>query len=565
MDSAAAYSMTLPDEGAAAWDGIAFAGRAVVSIADGRYSFEVFSVSGSGDVVFDFGDGETHTVTFPSGTTNLDGEVVDGYSTPLFRHEYAADGVYEIRVAGALASLGLAGKHRPAGRDQSYSTTNTVVDETSALHDIWHMAVEPERHDMIGWWSVDVAVVDSDHIGWQLPWYEFDDSGNVTSLWNTSGPRKLVMRGLTGSRPIGGVVSGVHHIPTIALFNLEEFWAPNVTEFGATYGVPENSTITPFGFCDNMKVVYVPSLTRITKRVFVSPSATGVKIYAGRLDAIHGEAFGIDASSPDLPTFVTPGHGSVELFCGNTRQEILNLADYPFGADYLKCHCVDVTFDNRGSFWRASDGRRVDSAGRLIDEQGRFVDESGHLVRYHEGLARWITCDEYGFYVDADDMQVDPVTGFWVDRDEHVCDESGRKRDTLGALVDYKYWDPVDGWVTEDSGGNKVDYWSAMHEGSTVLWQFVVDRTGVKVESRKNVVLTGTTYEEDDPRRGTFMALEPTVDGFVDYYDASGFLRARERTDLDTGTTLVYSVVYSGWRSWQLDLYSTSGGEEVEP
>ena len=244
--------MTLPDEGAAAWDGIAFAGRAVVSIADRRFSFEVFSVSGSGDVVFDFGDGETHTVTFPSGATKLDGEVVDDYSTPLFRHEYAADGVYEIRATGDLSSIGLTGKHRPAGNNHPYSTAHSVVDETAALREILHMPQKPERFDMIGWWSVDTAVVDSGKLTWQLPWYEYS-GGFVTELYNVSGPRRLVMRNLRGYAPFDALpYTG---FPTIGLHRLEEFWAPSLVAFRVYPGLSSTPSQTPFGICDNLKLL----------------------------------------------------------------------------------------------------------------------------------------------------------------------------------------------------------------------------------------------------------------------------------------------------------------------
>lgn len=560
MDSAAAYSTTLPDEGAAAWDGVAFAGRAVVSAADGRYSFEVFSVSGSGDVVFDFGDGETHTVTFPSGTTKLDGEVVDDRSTPLFRHEYAADGVYEIRVTGDLTSIGLTGKHRPSGSANTYSTAHSVVDETAALHEILHMPQKPEKFDMIGWWSVDTAVVDSDRLTWQLPWFEYSGS-SVTEMYGVSGPRKLVMRNLRDARPFDSIP--MFYWPTVALYMLEEFWAPSVRGFGDVAHAAGYTTTTPFGFCDNLKLLYLPSLTSIATRMFVSAAAEGVKIYVGRLTSVHAEAFGSDNSS-HMPTFVTAGHCKAELFCGNERQEVLNMG-FPFGASYLKCHCTDVTFDNEGRFWRNSDGRRVDSQGRLVDDQGRFVDEAGHLIKYHEDLARWITCDEHGFYVDDDDLPIDPVTGFWVDREGHVCDTHGRKCDTLGNLVAYRYWNPgsVDdsmqsAWYADDNYGEPGDYRNVTVAEYGPYWQYVVDRLGGKVAARGNVNLGNGLYESGDPRADMWYENVLTEDGYIDYYDAKGFLRARERSYEDGGA--VYSVVYDGGRGWHLELYSSGEG-----
>ena len=534
MDSAAAYSMTLPDEGAAAWGGVAFAGRALVSIADGRYSFEVFSVSGSGDVVFDFGDGETRTVTFPSGTKKLDGEVVDDYSTPLFRHEYAADGVYEIRVTGDLSSIGLTGKHRPPGNTHPYSTAHSVVDETSALHEILHMPQRPEKFDMIGWWSVDTAVVDSDMLTWQLPWFEYSGD-SVTELYDVSGPRRLVMRNLRGIRILADL--SYTGFPSIGLYMLEEFWAPSLSGFGNKVGSESNST-PPFGFCDNMKLLYLPSLTKIVARMFVSSRAEGVKIYAGRLTSVHAEAFGSDNSSA-MPEFVSTGHGKVELFCGNTRQEILNLG-FPFGAAYLKCHCTDITFDNEGRFWRNSDGRRV---------------------RYHEDLAAWLPCDEYGFYVDENDLPVDPVTGFWIDREGHVCDAYGRKCDTLGSLVAYRYWNPGSVgdsmqpvWCADDSNGDPVDYANATGGEYGPYWQYVVDRLGGKVTRRGNVNLGDGVYGPGDPRADMWCENVVTDDGYIDYYDAKGFLRARE------GGGEVYSVAYDGGRKWHLEAYSTGEG-----
>lgn len=536
MDSAAAYSMTLPDEGSAAWDGIAFAGRAVVSISGRRYSFEVFSVSGSGDVVFDFGDGETHTVTFPSGTTKLDGDVVNDYSTPLFRHEYAADGVYEIRVTGNLSSIGLTGKHRPPGNTDSYSTAHSVVDETSALHEILYMPQKPEKFDMIGWWSVDTAVVDSDRLPWQLPWFEYSSGGGFTEPYYVSGPRRLVMRNLRDGKPLEQVFSSA--FPTIGLYMLEEFWAPSLSGFddvetGFDYTNP------PFGFCDNMKLLYLPSLTRIMEQLFVSPRAEGVKIYVGRLTFVRATAFGCDNF---ITNFVPPGRGKVELFCGNTRQEILNLG-FPFGAAYLKCHCTDVTFDNEGKFWRDSDGRSV---------------------KYHEGLAAWLPCDEHGFYVDGDDLPFDPETGFWIDRERHVCDVYGRKCDTLGNLVAYRYWNPGSAddpaqpvWFVDDEHGNPGAYPYVMPAEYGPYWQYVVDRIGGKVTRRGNVNLGDGTYGSGDPRAGMWCE-NVLTDGYIDYYDAKGFLRARERGPEDGGG--VYAVVYDGGMKWHLESYSVGEG-----
>lgn len=538
MDSAAAYSMTLPDEGAATWDGIAFAGRAVVSIADRRFSFEVFSVSGSGDVVFDFGDGETHTVTFPSGTTKLDGDVVDDYSTPLFRHEYAADGVYEIRVTGDLSSIGLTGKHRPAGSEHPYSTAHSVVDETAALREILHMPQKPERFDMIGWWSVDTAVVDSGKLTWQLPWYEYS-GGHVTELYNVSGPRRLVMRNLRGYAPFDALP--YTSFPTIGLYRLEELWAPSLVAFRVNPGLSSSPSQTPFGICDNLKLLYLPSLKIIEMRMFVSSRAEGVRIYAGRLTSVHAEAFGSDSSG--LPMFVSAGRCRVELFCGNTRQEILNLG-FPFGAAYLKCHCTDITFDNEGRFWRNSDGRRV---------------------KYHEGLAAWLPCDEHGFYVDEDDLPIDPVTGFWIDRERHVCDAYGRKCDTLGSLIAYRYWNPGSAddptqpvWFVDDEHGEPVSYQYGMPAEYGPYWQYVVDRLGGRVTRRANVNLGDVAYGAGDPRAGMWSDHALTDDGYVDYYDAKGFLRARERWTEAGGE--VYSVVYDGGRKWRLESYSAGEG-----
>lgn len=152
-----------------------------------------------------------------------------------------------------------------------------------------------------------------------------------------------------------------------------------------------------------------------------------------------------------------------------------------------------------------------------------------------------------------------------------MCDAYGRKCDTLGNLVGYKYWNPgsVDdsmqaAWYADDDRGEPGDYAGVSTADYGPYWQYVVDRLGGKVARRGNVNLGNGTYEDDDPRCDMWSEsvltddVVLTEDGYIDYYDARGFLRARERSYEDGGA--VYSVVYDGDREWHLELYSSGEG-----
>ena len=77
--------------------------------------------------------------------------------------------------------------------------------------------------------------------------------------------------------------------------------------------------------------------------------------------------------------------------------------------------------------------------------------------------------------------------------------------------------------------------------------------------ARGNVNLGNGMYVPGDPRAYMWYENVLTDDGYFDYYDAKGFLRARERSYDDGGA--VYSVVYDGGREWHLELYSSGEGE----
>lgn len=524
MDSAAAYSMTLPDEGGPERAGIPFAARVTVSVADGRYSFSAYAIGGSGTVTFDFGDGTTQDVTFPDGVTTLEGEIVSDKSTPLVRHEYATDGTYVVKASGNLTRLDLAGHHQISGKTGMYDTGNVAVDETTALTALLRMSFMPTLNDMIGWATMETAVVESTSMTMQYPWFDYDSNGNITFLYEPWGPKKIVMRGLSGPWPF--VAMGPSRMAMLALFNLEEFYAPHATAFDGADG--RSSLTRPvFGACDALKVLYLPNVTHLYSQQFVSPLATGLKLYVGKLVAANIMAFGRDDAHSD---FVSAGHCSLELFCKNTRQELLNISGFPFGAAYLKCHCTDVTFDTDGKFWRNSDGKMVDADGNLVDGRGRRVDESGHLVQYNEKTGTYTWCDEYGFFVDGNDKPYDIYTGFWIDRDLHVCDEHGMKCDSLGTLLSTtRVWN---------------GYWTELEENQVAelsdhLW------TG------NGTVRSRWQDDPDDPRYDLYQAAGR--DGYAyDYFDGSGYLNIREDSDGN-----LFRVEYSGDRNWYLIPLST--------
>lgn len=522
MDSAAAYGMMVPDDGGPRWAGFPFVARCVVSHEDGRTRFSVYSVSGSGSVVFDFGDGQSRVVELSETGSTAAGTVVDDRRTPLFVHEYELDGEYLVTVTGDLTGIALSGLTRPSG-SAAYETWNTVVDGLSAIHDILRMTTVPPRFETIGWWGVDTVVLDSGSIEWQLPLFEEGDDGELAIYPN--GPRKLVARGLSvnplPSLPYFG-------FPVLGIIGLEELYAPNLKDFRYGNGFHAYSH-SPLGACKRLRVAYLPNITKLDHRSYVSPYARGVRLYVGRLTEIGANAFGGAGSSIN---FVWTDDGcDVELFCQNTRQEILNFPGYPFGAEYLKCHCTDVTFDNEGGFWRNSDGRRVDEFGRLVDDDGRFIDEGGHRVEQDaDGVWRWV--DAYGRWVDRLDRPIDLETGFLVDSDGHVCDEHGRKCDVLGNLLSYdRYWNG--------------EWMASMAE------QVVVDRT---------MTLSGSarvgTYDvpETDPRYGLYS--DEGSDGYArDYFDNRGYLRVREDPD-----GALYTVVYYRDGSWSVILSQSGGG-----
>lgn len=516
MDSAAAYGMMVPDDGGPRWAGFPFVARCVVSHEDGRTRFSVFKIRGTGLLSFDFGDGST--LDFDCGPTESVhvGAVVDGFVAPVVQHEYAEDGSFIVTVRGALSGIRLSSTasdttnlHYPVVPD----VNSLSVDTSSALHDVLRAAITIGRHDMVAMYNVETAVLDPDVIGWQYP--ILDGSGPVME----NGPRRLIVRRWTRQ---DGLTVAYYRTSTLALLRLEEFYAPNINKFVQS----EHPYNPPFAVCDRLRLVYVPSMSAIASRRFVSPKARGVKLYVGRLTSIHQGAFGpyegelSAAIDVDFPLDMDE-RGDVELFCQNTRQEILNFPGYPFGAEYLKCHCTDITFDNEGRFWRNSDGRRVDEYGQLVDDEGRFIDEAGHRIE-QDGNGEWRWVDPYGRWVDRLDRPIDLETGFLVDSDGHVCDEHGRKCDVLGRLLSGdRYWDGE--W--KDAAGMQV----------------VVDRTSTVVGSPRLLV---SDVGEQDPRLGTFR--DSGTDGYeYDYFDSDGYMRAREMLD---GT--LYSIEYPGDGSW---------------
>lgn len=543
MDSATAYSMTLPDEGSPSWDGYAFVGRAVVSLADSLYTFSVFTLSGGGDVTFDFGDGTTQTVTFPAGTTTLSGEIADDKLQPYLKHEYAADGRYMIRVTGNLTGMTFAGHHM-LGDSEPINTSNTNIDRTSALHDILHMPFTPRMNDMLGMWGVNTLMFDATNMACQHALNDYDPStGEFTNTYQLPGPKKIIARGAFSPWTFSAGGYDYRDVATFNVTGLEEFYAPNLLDFGGHTRVGSNNEYArcpPFPMCSSLKLVYVPSMTKIASMMFVSPSATGVKIYTGRLSRINANAFGYTSGS-SLPVFASYGQCNVELFCKNTRQEILNFSSYPFGASYLKCHCTDITFDNQGKFWRNSDGRRVDSNGQLVNESGHPVDESGHLVKYDEASQSYVWCDEFDAFVDENDRPYDRATGFLLDRDGHVCDECGRKCDTLGNLISDRVWNG--------------EGWTYMIPGVECA---IITPTWAEREIR---------YKRDpadvstDPRHGKYCTFDNAPEGYdMAYFDDNGYLRV-----LETSAGDLYTIEYTGGKEWYPVLYVRGPGEEEGP
>lgn len=514
MDSAAAYSMALPDEGAARWTAdCAFACTLRSTMLDSYFSAKF---GGSGTIEVDYGDGTVEELQLPASITS---------------RAYPS-GSYLFTVRGPV---------------------ETVQTFSGMVEAVWR-APAPAVSEYGSWpyrAGLDTFVCDAD---------------SVMFPPKSISPRRVILRGLSRSGWIPrSTANPGSRSATIPGPQLEEFYAPLLPGSGFMFDTADASyNQPPFAQSPNLRVVYIPSVTEIPFQCFVSPSARGVKVYVGRLTSVRSDAF--RNQGPYQIYDVPLGGCDVELFCKNTSSEMIALG-FPFGADYLKCHCTDVTFDSLGYRFRESDGRRYDPAnGQLVNDDFKYVDEAGHLVKYHEGLARWLPCDEHGFYVDGDDLPIDPVTGFWIDREGHVCDEYGRKCDTLGNLVAYRYWNPDSAddsmqpvWYADDSYGVPDDYRNVEAAEYGPFWQYVVDRLGGKVAARGNVNLGNGMYVPGDPRADMWYENVLTDDGYFDYYDAKGFLRARERSYEDGGA--VYSVVYDGGREWHLELYSSGEGE----
>jgi hypothetical protein len=516
--------MVLPDEGGARWPAdCALAVRVYprTSIGISRNVLRLYALSGSGTAHVDWGDGTSDDVALPGSAA----------------HTYASSGTYVAMVTGDVTDARL-----------SDGQVGGAPDLDSAQMDVLRMTCPVPAGGF-----------------YHMPPTGLLVSVGVRDWYRSSGgwPSRLVVQGVSGTLRFNAYMFQT----TVFTGNLSEFYAPSVTGFSAISGTGNlTSSRSPFAGCGSLTVLYLPSVASIPFSCFVSPDASGVKVYVGRLTSANAQAF-TNRSPSDGSAIVSGNPASpcrAELFCKNTSSEIVALG-FPFGAEYLKCHCTDMTFDSLGYRFRA-DGRRYDPEnGQLVNDDFRYVNEAGHLVKYHEGLAQWLPCDEYGFYVDDDDLPIDPVTGFWIDREGHVCDAHGRKCDTLGNLVDYKYWNPgsVDdsmqpAWYADDNYGEPGNYMNGTVAEYGPYWQYVVDRLGGKVAARGNVNLDNGLYESDDPRCDMWSDGVLTDDGYIDYYDAKGFLRARERSYEDGGA--VYSVVYDGGREWHLELYSSGEG-----
>lgn len=486
MDSAAAYSMTLPDEGAARWAAdcaLAAVVRPYVGVGAPRNVFRIHSMSGTGTARVSWGDGTSADVPLPGSAS----------------HEYSSSGSFLVTVTGSVSDVRLS-DGQAVGATELDAAPRDVLRITCPIPTLAlpHM---PETGLLVAF-GVNV-------------WYRHASGGY---------PKRIVLRAVSGSLRLENSVS----YSPVFNFGLEEFYAPGATGFsGHPYG-SLGQYRPPFGGCASLKVLYLPSITTIPFVSFVSPSAVGVKVYVGRLTSVNASAFSNSAGTISGPS---ASGCRAELFCQNTETEARNLG-FPFGAAYLKCHCTDATFDSDGWYYRA-DGRRVDSDGRLRDDQGRFVNEAGHLIKFHEGLNRWILCDQYGFYVDEDDRPIDPVTGFWIDRSGHVCDEYGRKCDTLGNLVsEERYWTGADGWV--ECAGEQAE----------------VDRIGTLVGEVRSQEMA----DPSDPAYGLYTDQNGNY-----FYDGDGYLRLVSAEV--AGAADRAPVVYDGDRAWHVDVPDQS--EEV--
>jgi hypothetical protein len=495
--------MVLPDEGGARWPtDCAFAARVVVDRSSGRYTVKLWSVSGSGTAHVDFGDGTSQDLALPTPAS-------PDYS-PAASHEYAADGEYVLVMTGTVEIVEI---HGGAYADQ-------VSDPTSALADLPWVSCSLLRGFATRYPPMGSIVLNGVRDLYR-------QAGTYTNP--ASGFRRIVVQGVVG-RTIQFSASGsVNNYAALNMLATEEFYAPGAVGIAAVSGSLEYRP--PFAGLPNLKVLYLPDVTTIPCVSFVSPDATDIKVYVGRLTSVNAAAFTNRRS--DGTRYVSGSVGCapsasacrVELFCKNTSSEMIALG-FPFGAEYLKCHCTDMTFDSLGYRFRA-DGRRYDpDSGQLVDDDFRYVNEAGHLIQYHEGRGQWFPCDEYGFYVDENDRPIDLDTGFWIDRSGHVCDEHGRACDTLGHLVAKNGWDGT-AWVAATA-----DQW------------FVVDEVGTILETR----VKWTSEMEDYPWDGLFAVEDADV---VEWFDEMGFFRQR-RMGPDYGYAH-YVVRYDGDKNWVLE------------
>ena len=495
MDSAAAYSMVLPDEGGARWPAdCALAVRVYprISIAISRNVLRLYALSGSGTAHVDWGDGTSDDVALPGSAA----------------HAYASSGTYVAMVTGDVTDVRL-----------SDGQVIGATDLDSAQMDVLRMTCPVPANGF-----------------YHMPPTGLLVSVGVRDWYRSSGgwPSRLVVQGVSSTLRFNAYMFQT----TVFAGGLSEFYAPSVTGFSAISGTGSmNSSRSPFAGCGSLTVLYLPSVASIPFSCFVSPDAGGVKVYVGRLTSANAQAF--TNRSPSNGSAIVSGNPAspcrAELFCKNTSSEIIALG-FPFGAEYLKCHCTDMTFDSLGYRFREPDGRRYDPAnGQLVNDDFRYVDEAGHLIQYHEGRGQWLPCDEYGFYVDENDRPIDIDTGFWIDRSGHVCDEYGRACDTLGHLVAKSGWDGT-AWVTATD-----DQW------------FVVDEVGTILETR----VKWTSEAEDYPWNGLFAVEDTDV---VEWFDELGFFRQR-RMGQDYGYAH-YVVRYDGDRNWVLEpLYPEEPGE----
>ena len=495
MDSAAAYSMVLPDEGGARWPAdCALAVRVYprTSVAISRNVLRLYALSGSGTAHVDWGDGTSDDVALPGSAA----------------HAYASSGTYVATVTGDVTDVRL-----------SDGQVIGATDLDSAQMDVLRMTCPVPANGF-----------------YHMPPTGLLVSVGVRDWYRSSGgwPSRLVVQGVSSTLRFNAYMFQT----TVFAGGLSEFYAPSVTGFSAISGTGSmNSSRSPFAGCGSLTVLYLPSVASIPFSCFVSPDAGGVKVYVGRLTSANAQAF--TNRSPSNGSAIVSGNPAspcrAELFCENTSSEIIALG-FPFGAEYLKCHCTDMTFDSLGYRFREPDGRRYDPAnGQLVNDDFRYVDEAGHLIQYHEGRGQWLPCDEYGFYVDENDRPIDIDTGFWIDRSGHVCDEYGRACDTLGHLVAKSGWDGT-AWVTATD-----DQW------------FVVDEVGTILETR----VKWTSEAEDYPWNGLFAVEDTDV---VEWFDELGFFRQR-RMGQDYGYAH-YVVRYDGDRNWVLEpLYPEEPGE----